>query len=232
MITTGTEARERPLRRTDVSSGRNYADALAQVGLLPSYLPSLDPELAGAFLDDADGVVLSGGGDVDPARCGQVPHPDLGEVDHQRDAFELALYRSARERGLPVLGICRGVQLVVVAEGGDLHQHLPALPGMHQHEQAGRDGDPLHGVHLAAGSVLRAHADAERIAVNSFHHQGVDRLPDALAQVGRSDDGLVEAVEAASGAFLLAMQWHPEMAFRRHASARAPFAAIAAAQGA
>lgn len=232
LVTTGRQWRERPLRRLDVLTGRNYMDALLRVGLLPMLSASLPPELAGETLDGFDALLLSGGADVDPARFGQPPHPDLGEVDHDRDAFELAAYRVARERGLPVLGICRGIQLVAVAEGGTLHQHLPAVPGLHQHEQHARDGGAVHRVRPSEGSALRAAFDAGEIAVNSYHHQGVDRVPDTLRVTARADDGVVEALEAASGAFLLAVQWHPEMAFERDPRQLAPFEALARAAGA
>lgn len=232
LVTTGRQWRERPLRRLDVLTGRNYADALVRVGLLPMPSVSLPPELAAEALDGAGGLVLSGGADLDPALFGQAPHPGLGEVDADRDAFELAAYRVARERGLPILGICRGIQVVAVAEGGDLHQHLPAVPGLHQHEQHARDGGAVHRVRIAEGSALRDAVGADELAVNSYHHQGIDRVPDALRVTARADDGVVEALEATVGAFLLAVQWHPEMAFERNPLQLAPFEAFARAAGA
>lgn len=232
LVTTGRTWRERPLRRLDALTGRNYADALVRVGLLPMLSVSLAAELADETLDGFDGLLLSGGADVDPARFGQPPHPGLGEVDADRDAFELAAYRVARERGLPVLGICRGIQVVAVAEGGSLHQHLPAVSGLHQHEQRARDGGAVHRVRIAEGSALRAAVGTDAMAVNSYHHQGVDRVPDALRVTARADDGMVEALEASDGAFLLAVQWHPEMAFERDPRQLAPFEAFARAAGA
>lgn len=232
LVTTGRQWRERPLRRLDVLTGRNYVDALVRVGLLPMLSASLAPELAAEALDGFDGLLLSGGADIDPARFGQPPHPGLGEVDADRDAFELAAYRVARDRGLPVLGVCRGIQVVAVAEGGDLHQHLPAVPGLHQHEQHARDGDAVHRVRIEEGSALREAAGADAMAVNSYHHQGVDRVPKALRVTARADDGVVEALEATNGAFLLAVQWHPEMAFERDPGQLAPFQAFARAAGA
>jgi putative glutamine amidotransferase len=229
LVTVGQTWQQRPLRRRLAGTGRNYADALLRVGLLPLFAPPLPEEAAPELLDGADALLLSGGGDVDPARFGQAPHPDLGEVDPERDALETALYREARVRGLPVLGICRGLQLIVVAEGGTLHQHLPARPGLHQHQQQAPDGQLAHRVRLGAGSRIAAAFGAEAARVSSYHHQGVDRLPEGLTATAHADDGLVEALEGEEGPFLLAVQWHPEMSVERDPQQLAPFAALAAA---
>jgi putative glutamine amidotransferase len=229
LLTTAHAWQERPLRREVTLTGRDYVDALVRVGLLPSLAPSLPEDAAAEALAEVDALVLTGGVDVDPARYGQSPHRDLGEVDARRDAFELALYREARGRDMPVLGICRGIQLIAVAEGGTLHQHLPALPKWHQHEQRARDGDPAHRVRLTPGSRIRAAFGTETAWVNSYHHQGIDRPPDGLTPTAHADDGLVEALEDPAGPFLLAVQWHPELSFARHEEQLAPFAALAAA---
>jgi putative glutamine amidotransferase len=232
LLSTASSWRERPLRRIDALTGRAYSEAAADVGLLPVMIATLDPSLADAALDGVDGLLLTGGGDVDPALFGAPPDPGLGEVDLDRDRFELALYRAARARGLPVLGICRGIQLIAVAEGGDLIQHLAPRPGSVQHEQASRDGDPIHTIRIAAGTHLAAAFGAGEARVNSYHHQAVGRVPDALRTVATAPDGVVEAIEGRDGAFLLAVQWHPELAFRRHPEQLAPFRAFASAAGA
>jgi putative glutamine amidotransferase len=232
LLSTASSWRERPLRRFDALTGRAYSEAAVEVGLLPSMVATLDPSLADEALDGIDGLLLTGGGDVDPAFFGAAPDPDLGEVDRERDAFELALYRAARERGLPVLGICRGIQLIAVAEGGDLIQHLAPRPGAVQHEQAARDGDPIHAIRIEAGSHLARAFGGEEARVNSYHHQAVGRLPDALRTVASAPDGVIEAIEGRGGPFLQAVQWHPELAFRRHPEQLAPFRAFAGAAGA
>jgi len=232
LVTTSQEARERPLRRVDALTGQNYAWALVRTGLLPTLAPTLPAQLAPALLDGVDGVVFSGGVDIDPALFGQPPHPHLGVVDAERDAFELALYHAARERDLPILGICRGIQLVAVAEGGTLHQHLADVPGAHQHEQGDRGGDPLHAVRLTGPSVLAELFGADAVTVNSHHHQAVDAPPGGFRVTARASDGVVEALEAEEGSFVLAVQWHPEMAFARHPSQLVPFSAFARALGA
>lgn len=232
VVTTSRQAREEPLRRVEALTGQNYADALVGTGLLPTLAPTLPAELAPALLDGVDGLVLAGGVDIDPALFGQLPSPSLGVVDAGRDAFELALYGAARDRGLPVLGICRGIQLVAVAAGGTLHQHLPDVPGTHQHEQGDRGGDPLHPVRLSADSVLLDLVGTDGLTVNSHHHQAVDAAPVGFRVTARADDGVIEALEADAGSFVLAVQWHPEMAFERHPVQLAPFAAFARALGA
>ncbi|MDZ7708613.1 MAG: gamma-glutamyl-gamma-aminobutyrate hydrolase family protein [Trueperaceae bacterium] len=231
LVTTSQSARERPLRRIDALTGQNYASALVRTGLLPTMAPTLPAELAPALLDGVDGVLFSGGVDIDPARFGQRPSRNLGVVDQERDAFELALYHAARERGLPMLGICRGIQLVAVAAGGTVHQHLQDVPGTHQHEQRDRGGDPLHTVRLTAPSVLADLFGADSVTVNSYHHQAVDAPPDGYRVTARTHDGVVEALEADGGSFVLAVQWHPEMAFPRHPAQLVPFVAFARALG-
>jgi len=126
LVTTATNPRETGLRRKDAVTGLNYSQALYAEGLLPLMAANLEPDAAEALAARADAVVFSGGADLDPAHYGHAPEPGLGLVDPSRDAFELALYRAARALGLPILGICRGIQVVNVAEGGTLHQHLPA----------------------------------------------------------------------------------------------------------
>jgi putative glutamine amidotransferase len=227
LISTGTNVVDLGLRRENVVTGRNYAQAVLAEGGLPLLVANLDPEIAAAYVARADALLLSGGADVDPARFGQPPHPDLGVVDPERDAFELALYAAARAAGKPVLGVCRGIQVINVAEGGSLHQHLPALGRGVQHSQADRGGRPHHRVALAADSRLRAgFGGAEAVFVNTYHHQGLDRLGNGLRAVAHADDGLVEAVEGSSGAWLLGVQWHPEMSYAAYTDQRAPFRAF------
>ncbi len=221
--------------------GTNYTEALAQVGLLPTMTPSLWPEkypdAPGALLDSVDAVLFSGGADIDPRYYGQDPDPQLGAVDPKRDAFELALYTEARAREIPILGICRGIQLVAVAEGGALHQHLPANPAMMQHQQHAPEGHPHHAVRLEPGTPLaeafvrQGVQDLSSLAVNTYHHQGLDGVPGTLRAIAWSSDGLVEAVEARDGGFLVAVQWHPEMAFAEHPVHVAPFEMLARALG-
>lgn len=201
---------------------RRYAEALRLAGGLPMLLPNL-PELAADYASQLDAVVLTGGVDAHPRHCGQAPRRGLGEVDEVRDAFELALYRAARALGKPVLGICRGMQMINVLEGGTLHQHLPDVPGVWaDHAQAARPPVLGHEVSLRPGSLLeRAHGGVA--LVNSYHHQGVDAVAPGLTVTATAPDGVIEGIE---GDGLLGVQWHPEMLLSRYPEALAPFRAF------
>jgi putative glutamine amidotransferase len=228
-VTTSTYHRHAGFHRYDALTGRNYSDALAAVGLLPLMVANLAPEMAEAFVARADGLVLTGGDDIDPARYGRPPHVHLGAVDPVRDAFEFALYAAARERGMPVLGICRGLQVMNVAEGGTLHQHLPAVPGTLQHNQVHLDTYPHHRVTLVPGTRAARELGVDAVAINSKHHQGIETLAPSLVAAGHSDDGIVEIVEEARGAFVLGVQSHPEMLHASDRAARWPFESFARA---
>ncbi len=229
LVSTASSHRPMGLRRTDALTGLNYSEALVQLGGLPLMLPNLEPELAESYLRGADGLLLTGGVDVDPAFFGEEPHPLLGLVDLARDTFEMALYRAARALGIPVLGVCRGHQLINVVAGGTLHQHIPALGKTVQHEQVDITGIPSHGVALEPTSALAAAFGQERIRTNSYHHQAVDKPGQGLKITGRSADGLAEAVESTEGSFVLGVQWHPEMSFAAFPEHVAPFRAFMSA---
>lgn len=215
-ITSSTHAREHEGDPPQVASVVNvaYARSVVQVGGLPVLLPNAcGPDDAEEILAHVDGLLLSGGGDVDPARWREAPHPRLGKVDAQRDALEIALLHEALRRDLPVFGICRGVQVMAVAHGGALWQDLPDQVGTGVgHYQQGRAGYG-HEVCLKADALLARvlHPDGgpERLRVNSFHHQAA-RAYGALRPVAWSDDGVVEGLEAPGATFALGVQWHPE----------------------
>lgn len=223
LLSTASSFRPVGLRRTDALTGLNYSEAVTQFGGLPLMTPNLEPELAEAYLANAEGLLLTGGVDVDPHFFGEEPHPFLGLIDLPRDHFEMALYRAARARGVPVLGVCRGHQLVNVAAGGTLHQHLPALSNTVQHEQIDITGVPSHGVVLEPTSALAQAFGQERVRTNSYHHQAVAEAGQGLRVVGRSADGVAEAIENTDGSFVLGVQWHPEMSFQAFPEQAAPF---------
>jgi putative glutamine amidotransferase len=186
----------------------NYAEQVAAAGGVPVLLPPL-PGVA-AVVDRLDGLLLTGGGDIDPGRYGAQPHPRTGRVSVSRDAAELELLDAAMAAGLPVLGVCRGMQLVNVARGGTLCQHLANDAG---HAPApGTFG--LHPVRMAPGTRLAGilAANGDGVNVPTAHHQAVDRLGEGLVATAWAEDGVIEAVEpsAAGDQFLLAVQWHPE----------------------
>ena len=191
----------------------NYVRSLESAGLLPVAVPPLaDPARAPEILDAAGGLLLTGGEDVDPARYGATPHPKLGTVNPARDATELALFAAARERKLPVLAICRGIQIVNVACGGTLYQDLPSEhPSAVQHDQPNDRSARTHDVRIASGSRIAAATGAELMTVNSYHHQAVRQVGTGFRVTATAPDGVVEGMESADPAWwLLAVQWHPE----------------------
>jgi putative glutamine amidotransferase len=188
---------------------RRYADRVSAAGGIPVLLPPV-PDVADA-LAQLDGLMLSGGGDIDPARYGAEPAPETASVREERDTAEFELFAAALSLRLPVLGICRGMQVINVARGGSLHQHLPAVVGHDGHAPVpGAFG--AHAVRVAAGSRLAGILGRDAADVPTHHHQAVDRLGQGLTATAWTEDGIVEAVEldAAESPFVLAVQWHPE----------------------
>ncbi len=157
----------------------------------------------------ASGLILTGGGDVDPAFYGQTPHPRTYNVSDRRDRFEFNLLDLALELDMPVLAICRGMQLLNVHLGGTLAQHLLDRGGRLEHARDRPRAEAVHDVHIDRESPLRPWL-GDRVPVNSHHHQGVDRLADPLAEAGRSEDGVLEAVASRAHSWVVGVQWHPE----------------------
>ncbi len=204
--------------------GTPYLRAVEAGGGLPVVLAPDDPALAGALLDRLDGLCLAGGPDIDPFAYGAAErHERLGQTDPVVDAAELSLALAAQERGLPVLGICRGAQAMNVARGGTLHQHVDG------HRQTHAATEPDHPVAVARGSFLAAlTGGGDRLPVNSFHHQAADRLGAGLRVAATAPDGTIEAIEDPSLPFFLGVQWHAESLVERPEQL-ALFAALAAA---
>jgi putative glutamine amidotransferase len=191
-----------------------YVTALQRAGALALMIPP-DPRLAenpDEMLDRIDGLILAGGNDVDPRCYGADPHPATHGTVPERDHVELALARRAVQRDMPVLGICRGMQLLNVAFGGSLRQHLPDELGHEEHRRTpGSFDDSDHDVRLKAGSLAAVAAGEELHGTKSHHHQGVDRIADGFEVTGYSAiDELPEAIEAPEHRFVLGVQWHPE----------------------
>jgi putative glutamine amidotransferase len=164
-----------------------------------------DPE---SLADRADAVVLNGGQDVEPIRYGTAAHEMTDAPDRERDAFELALVGAASRRRVPILGVCRGMQLLNVALGGTLHQHLPDITQL-AHRVLDRFDVPVHLADFEPGSAIAGGLGRTRTGVNSVHHQAVDRLGEGLRATAYADDGTVEAIEGCDGLHL-GVQWHPE----------------------
>ena len=185
----------------------DYTRSIALAGGVPVELSrDADVDEVAARLD---GLVLSGGADIEPSRYGAAPEPGLGDVEPDRDAWELALFEAAQRRGIPVLAICRGLQLVNVARGGTLVQDVPSTEGV-GHPRFESDGRRrTHDVSVVEGTRL-AELYPSALAVNSLHHQVVDRVGEGLVVSAKAPDGVVEGLESADGD-VLAVQWHPEL---------------------
>jgi putative glutamine amidotransferase len=191
-----------------------YVEAVQRAGALPLILPPDEHAQAdpAQLLSLLDGLMLAGGADIDPASYGAEPHAETVDTVIERDAFEVALTRAAIARDLPVLGICRGMQLINVACGGTLLQHLPDHVGHEEHRRVvGSFEGADHDVVLSEGSLASQAAGEADHATKSHHHQGVDRLGDGLVVSGFSTlDELPEALEMRDRRFILGVQWHPE----------------------
>jgi putative glutamine amidotransferase len=208
--------RTQPLRESEppqreMALGIVYLLAVERAGGMPVVLPPLRDRI-GPLLDRLDGLCLSGGPDLDPEAYGQRPDPQLGDIEPDLDEWELALAQEADARGVPMLGICRGAQAMNVARGGSLHQHVPDVVGEalnHRQHETGRV--PTHMVVVDDDSRLAAIVGGGELAVNSFHHQAVDRLGEGLRATAHATDGLVEAIEIdRPGSLYLGVQWHAE----------------------
>lgn len=190
---------------------QQYFDSVTSSGGVAVLLPPQPaPDAAAvAVLDGLDGLILTGGLDVQPELYGQERHPLTDPARADRDEWELALFRAAEERRMPVLAICRGLQLVNVARGGTLHQHLPEALGTERY-RIGGGVFATNTVEVAADSRLAGMVGAGGLDVHSYHHQGIDRLGEGLVVTAATDDGLVQAFESDGEGYLVGVQWHPE----------------------
>lgn len=215
-----TYAHEAPLDepfRAEMGLGITYTNALEAAGAAPVVLPPLGEETIEALLDGLDGVCLSGGPDVDPAEYGAARDPNLGPTWRRLDRFELALARAADRRGVPILGICRGSQVLNVARGGSLIQHLTAdgIESPLHHRQRVPGERQTHEVEIVPDSVLAGAVGTTSLDVNSFHHQAVNQLGNGLVASAHAPDGVIEAIEDPDAPLYLGVQWHAEFDIER-----------------
>jgi len=189
-----------------------YTDAVVRAGGVPVLLPPVPDEDVPAVADRLDGIVFTGGGDIEAHRYGAATHQTMKRMDFERDQFEITLTAEAHRRRLPVLAICRGLQLVNVAFGGTLIQDIPSEVGSHTHTEIGnRVWNGHQVVTLEKGSRVARAVGTTELKVNSIHHQAVRDIAPGFKAVGWADDGVVEAIEYADGEWpLYAVQWHPE----------------------
>lgn len=196
----------RPLQALDTA----YLDAVARAGGIPVMLPPVAADEVPEVLARLDGVLLPGGGDVDPALYGEERHPETYGVDPDRDAVELAVVRAALDRRLPMLAICRGMQVLNVALGGSLLQHIEGDHGA-VHRDVGRWDQPGHSITFDPTSCVAEVLGTTELHVNSLHHQAVARPGDGVVVVGRDEHGVPESIAVVDHPEVVAVQWHPEL---------------------
>ena len=182
-----------------------YVKAVRKAGAVPVLLPVVDPEDAAALLDMVDALIVTGGCDVDPTNYGAAPDPMLGPTDLVRDAADLAITRAAVDANVPTLATCRGIQVLNVAMGGTLVQHID------EHMRTDMYNEDVHAVHIDSASRLATILGTEVLGVNSMHHQVIDRLGAGVHAVAHNHDGHIEAIEISTAPAVLGVQWHPEM---------------------
>lgn len=208
----------------------HYSKAVEAAGGIPVMLPAHYAAVA-EMLDRIDGLIITGGGDIDPAQFGQDPHEKTGDIDAERDAFEQAMFHEAIQRDMPVLGICRGLQIFNVALGGTLYQDVADLVADSQEHRQQSLGvhaeESFQTAVLTDGeNPLRTMVNGDAFEINSFHHQNIDRLADSLQAIAHTEDGVVEAVYNPDMTYGMAVQFHPEMLAHKRAEHAAIFTSL------
>lgn len=190
----------------------DYIQAIIQAGGIPVILPiGTDADVA-EMSDRIDGLLVTGGGDIDPTLFGEEPLQGLGMISPGRDSFEMLIVEKALAADKPILAICRGIQIMNIAVGGDMYQDIYSqIDGkLLQHQQNAVRAHLAHFVDVASGSLLADIAGKERFKVNTYHHQAVRNVPAPLKVTGTASDGIIEAIESTEHKFVLGVQWHPE----------------------
>lgn len=187
-----------------------YLKSVEQAGGIPVGIPILKEEDVEAVLDRIDGLILIGGNDVDPMLFNEDPHQKIGTFAKELDYSDIRLFKAALKRNMPILGVCRGLQIINVALGGSLIQDIPAqVEGAIAHKQASKRGETTHFVELLGGKIQEILGE-ERVHVNSFHHQAAGRVGEGLTVTATSSDGIIEALEYDAHPYCVSVQWHPE----------------------
>ena len=191
---------------------QDYVESVLRAGGIPFIIPfNEDLESTREMVEQVDGIILSGGHDVDPYNYGEDPMLKIGEVFPKRDVFDMELYKTAIKLKKPIFGICRGYQIINVINGGTLYQDLSLIPGnVLKHNQVSKPTLKTHKIQIEENSIISEIFGKETM-VNSFHHQALDKVADDFKVVARASDGVVEAIEHKTYKFLVAVQWHPEM---------------------
>lgn len=207
---------------------RRYYRAVEAAGGVPVLLPPLRPgPKIERVVESVDGLILAGGGDIDPRFYGEEPRPETGRIEPERDLFEISLARRALAAGVPILGICRGMQILNVACKGDIYQDIAQDRGRRlKHRQTAPRWYPTHEIYIDPHTFLFRIVGRRRLRVNSFHHQAVRRLGKNLRATAWSCDGVIEALEHTGAAFVLGVQFHPETMWVRYPVFMAFFKAL------
>ena len=203
---------------TCYSGVRNaYVSAIECAGGLPLLIPYVtDGATISEYVSLSDGIFFTGGADIDPSIYGEMPSPNLGKLQKRRDELEMRIFAEAIKTRVPILGICRGMQMINVALGGTLFQDIPTeYDTPIKHKQIEGDFEPSHSVNITVGTPLAAIIGCEKMCANSFHHQALKRVGEGLCVMAHADDGMIEAVYLEDHPYLLAYQWHPERLFDR-----------------
>ncbi len=190
---------------------REYVDAVRLAGGLPMLLPPGEPHPA-SILEWADGIIFSGGGDIDPANYNGASHPTIYNLDAERDRFELSLAQLALKTDIPILGICRGLEILVVATGGNLVTHLPEAFGEEIPHRQEQSCPCQHNVQITPGTRLSSTIGAGEASIISWHHQAASSITSSWQIAARASDGVIEALEHKDHPWAIALQWHPELA--------------------
>ncbi len=211
-----------------ITINRDYTDAVARAGMLPVLLPLTDDrDMLDAMLIAVDALVLSGGGDVNPAVYGEEALPETEGVNDMRDKMEIYLAQRAAALDIPTLAICRGIQIMACAFGGSLYQDIGRQRGGDiEHSRMDVPREPVHAVAVREGSLLRAVTGLDEITVNTRHHQAVKTAPEGFDVTAVAPDGVIEAMEKRGAPFCLAVQWHPESLGDRYPEHQRLFAAL------
>lgn len=200
--------------------------AITQFGGVPIVLPNLVIDEITEIANTINGLLLTGGGDIDPTLFGEEPLPGLGNIVPERDLFEMALVKRMLELNKPILGICRGAQIMSIAMGGDMYQDIYSQKNgpLLQHDQQAPNWHGSHFVEVTEGSLLRKIVGMDKFKVNSYHHQALRNMPEGFIVSGVASDGVIEAFESTKHPFALGIQWHPESLLTKgDASSRAIF---------
>jgi putative glutamine amidotransferase len=189
-----------------------YIQAITKFGGVPLILPNVQKDAIDSMVQMLDGLLLTGGGDIDPTLFNEEPHQHLGSITPERDEFEIAIIHKMLKLNKPILGICRGMQILNIAIGGDMFQDIytQSQSKLLQHAQVAPRNHASHFVKVTEGSMLSDIVQVEKIKVNSFHHQAIREIPSDFKACAIASDGIIEAFESTIHSFVMGLQWHPE----------------------